>query len=143
MAKYVLKSKYHNTQEDWVNVYNNISSYISREEIEEKINKTVERIKDVVKDKKVAYAWSGGKDSLALQIIMEKMGIDKGIAAISKELEYTNFLQYIYKNIPKGIEIINIPVKFEYLNKHLELLFPQDSINMSKWYKDYTTHSTK
>ncbi len=135
MAKYVLKSKYHNTQEDWVNVYNNISSYISREEIEEKINKTVERIKDVVKDKKVAYAWSGGKDSLALQIIMEKMGIDKGIAAISKELEYTNFLQYIYKNIPKGIEIINIPVKFEYLNKHLELLFPQDSVNMSKWYK--------
>ena len=45
MAKYVLRSKYHNTQNDWVNVYNNISSYVNREEVEEKINKTIEKIK--------------------------------------------------------------------------------------------------
>ena len=135
MAKYVLKSKYHNTQEDWVNVYNNISSYISREEIEEKINKTVERIKDVVKDKKVAYAWSGGKDSIALQIIMEKLNIKNGICAISKDMEYTDFMEFLTKNTPVGVKIIEREIKAEFLNKHPELIFPKNKKDLSVWYK--------
>lgn len=135
MAKYILRSKYHNTQEDWVKVYKNISSYISREEVEEKINKTIEKIKEVIKDKNVAYAWSGGKDSLVLQIIMEKMGINKGIAAISKELEYPSFLKFFYEHLPVGMEVRDMPVEFEYLRKHPELIFPVGSINSDKWDK--------
>lgn len=135
MAKYILKSKYHNTQEDWLNVYNNIPYYISKEEIETKINETMENIKKIIKGKKVAYAWSGGKDSLVLQIIMEKLGINKGIAAISKELEYPSFLKFFNEHLPLGIEVKNMPIEFEYLKKHSELIFPVGSINSDKWDK--------
>lgn len=135
MAKYILKSKYHNTQEDWLNVYNNISSYISKEEIETKISEAMENIKKIIKGKKVAYAWSGGKDSLALQVIMEKIGINKGIAAISENLEYPSFLKFFNEYLPKGIEVKKISIDMNYLKEHPELIFPVGSINSDKWDK--------
>lgn len=135
MAKYILKKKYKNTQEEWLEVYRNIENYISREEIEDKIQEVIKRIKKVVKGKNVAYAWSGGKDSIALQIIMEKMGINKGVCAISKKFEYSDFLEYINAHLPSGIEIVDKEISFDYLNKHKELIFPQNKKDLAKWYK--------
>lgn len=135
MAKYILKKKYKNTQEEWLEVYKNIENYISKEEIEAKIQEAIKRIKKVIKGKKVAYAWSGGKDSIALQIIMEKIGINSGVCAISRKFEYTDFLEYINANLPVGIEVIDKEVSFEYLNKHRELIFPQNKKDLAKWYK--------
>lgn len=135
MAKYILKKKYKNTQEEWLEVYKNIENYVSREEIEDKIQEAIKRIKKVVKGKNVAYAWSGGKDSIALQIIMEKMGINKGVCAISKKFEYSDFLEYINTHLPSGIEIVDKEISFDYLNKHKELIFPQNKKDLAKWYK--------
>ena len=77
----------------------------------------MKKLREVIKDKNIAYAWSGGKDSLVLQIIMEKMGINKGIAAISKELEYPSFLKFFYEHLPAGMEVRDMPVEFEYLKQ--------------------------
>ena len=135
MAKYILKKKYKNTQEEWLEVYKNIENYVSREEIEDKIQEAIKKIKKIIKGKKVAYAWSGGKDSIALQIIMERMGINKGVCAISKKFEYSDFLEYINTHLPSGIEIVDKEISFDYLNKHRELIFPQNMKDMSKWYE--------
>ena len=135
MANYILKSKNHNSQEKWIEVYKNIEQYITKEEIDKKINNTVSKIKKMIKNKNVAYAWSGGKDSLALQVVMEKAGINKGLIGICEELEYPSFLRYIKENIPAGIEIINIPIKYEYLQKNTELIFPKKSLYASKWFQ--------
>lgn len=135
MAKYILKKKYKNTQEEWLEVYKNIENYVSREEIEDKIQEAIKKIKKIIKGKKVAYAWSGGKDSIALQIIMEKMGINKGVCAISRKFEYSDFLEYINAHLPSGIEIVDKEISFDYLNKHRELIFPQNKKDLAKWYK--------
>ena len=135
MAKYILNKKYKNTQEEWLEVYKNIENYVSREEIEDKIQEAIKKIKKIIKGKKVAYAWSGGKDSIALQIIMEKMGINKGVCAISKKFEYSDFLEYINTHLPSGIEIVDKEISFNYLNKHRELIFPQNKKDLAKWYK--------
>lgn len=135
MAKYILKKKYKNTQEEWLEVYKNIENYVSREEIEDKIQEAIKKIKKIIKGKKVAYAWSGGKDSIALQIIMEKMGINKGVCAISRKFEYSDFLEYINAHLPSGVEIVDKEISFDYLNKHRELIFPQNKKDLAKWYK--------
>ena len=135
MAKYVLKKKNNNTQEEWIEVFKNIENYISKEEIENKINETIKNIKQIIKNKNVAYSWSGGKDSIALEIIMEKIGIKKGVCAISEDLEYTDFLNYIKKNIPTGVEIINKKISIDFLNRHSNIIFPQNKKDLSIWYK--------
>ena len=45
MAKYILKKKYKNTQEEWLEVYKNIENYVSREEIEDKIKKLIKKLR--------------------------------------------------------------------------------------------------
>ena len=48
MAKYILKKKYKNTQEEWLEVYKNIENYVSREEIEDKIQEAIKKIKKII-----------------------------------------------------------------------------------------------
>lgn len=66
---------------------------------------------------------------------MEKMGINKGVCAISKKFEYSDFLEYINTHLPLGIEIVDKEISFDYLNKHRELIFPQNKKDLAKWYK--------
>ena len=69
MAKYVLGKKQTSRNGDFVKAWNNIEQLISREEAERLVADAVADIKAKTEGKNVAYAWSGGKDSLALKAV--------------------------------------------------------------------------
>lgn len=102
--------------------------------IKKKVDIAVKRIRDFSENKKIAYAWSGGKDSLGLQVVCEEANVQNCVMGIS-DLEYPEFLQWVTVNMPEGLTVINSKVDIEYIKKHPEMLFPQKAKDAAKWFK--------
>ena len=62
----VLGRKQRIKNSDWIDAFDKIEQLITREELDQLVDKTIQDIKAKTKGKKAAYAWSGGKDSLVL-----------------------------------------------------------------------------
>lgn len=98
------------------------------------IDKTVTEVRRVTAGKRVAFAWSGGKDSIALEYVMRQAGITDCVMGMCN-LEYPAFLQWVTANMPLGLEVINTGQDLEWLAAHPEMLFPQKSDIAAKWFK--------
>lgn len=119
--------------EAWLETIRNIESLVSRDALDDLVEKTVQDIQEKTSGKFAAYAWSGGKDSIVLSKICEMAGIDHSMIGIC-DLEYPAFLKWIQENKPAGCEVINTGQNLEWLSKHPEMLFPQDSETAAKWF---------
>lgn len=128
-----MKIKRNSSEEDWWQSFN--EPVYSREYIEHKVKQTIDEIKALTNGKKLAMAWSGGKDSIALQLIMEKSGLDYDSFIVVSRMEYPEFIKWINDNKPKGLNFVTSNHDFEWLASHNEMLFPQDSTTNAKWYK--------
>lgn len=128
-----LKKKQSISNDDWINAMANIEKLVSKEELELLVSITVNEIKKTVNDKKVAYAWSAGKDSIVLGHICEQAGIKDCMIGICN-LEYPAFLNWIKSNKPANLEIINTGQDIDWLSKHQDMLFPQDSAKAARWF---------
>lgn len=62
----VLGRKQRIKNSDWIETFDKIEQLITKEELDQLVNKTIQDIKAKTKGKQAAYAWSGGKDSLVL-----------------------------------------------------------------------------
>lgn len=92
--------------------------------LDQLIDRTVDEIRKTIAGKHVAYAWSGGKDSLALRYVAELAGVHDCVLSIS-ELEYPAFLQWVTDNMPPGLTVLSQGQNLEWLAKHPKMLFPQ------------------
>ena len=128
-----MKIKRNSSEEDWWQSFN--EPVYSREYIEHKVKQTIDEIKALTNGKKLAMAWSGGKDSIALQLIMEKSGLDYDSFIVVSRMEYPEFIKWINDNKPKGLNFVIRNHDFEWLASHTDMLFPQDSTTNAKWYK--------
>ncbi len=133
MARYILKKKGRDSNELWMEVYNNIENYISKEEIDAKIEEAVERVKRTVAGKKAVYAWSGGKDSVVLQLVMERAGVKDCFFTTTRELQYTNFREWLKSNSPEGLEVIDQGYNLEWLSLHPRYLFAENTVIDAQW----------
>lgn len=131
--KTVLGKKQSISNDDWINAMDHIEEYVSKEELELLTAITIDEIKKAVAGKKAAYAWSAGKDSLVLGHICEQAGIKDCVLGIC-DLEYPAFLDWIDKNHPENLEIVNTGQDLDWLMKHQDMLFPQDSTKAAKWF---------
>ncbi len=120
--------------EQWLEIIDNIESIISKEILEQKVEQTVQDIKVKTTGKKVAFAWSAGKDSLVLEKICYMAGIDNCVLVISN-LEYLAFLEWVEQHKPLKLEIINTGQDIEWLANHQQMLFPQNSSIASQWFR--------
>lgn len=102
--KTILGKKQTSSHTDWLRVFSNIEQYVSRQETDNLIDRLVEQVKPFVRGKRVAYGWSGGKDSIALGLIMEQAGVHDCLLGRCN-LEYPAFMQWIDKNKPAGLEV--------------------------------------
>lgn len=118
---------------DWLEAVKRIEAEISLEELEKKIDSTIRDIKEKTSGKKAAYAWSAGKDSIVLGDLCERAGIRDCVLVVS-DLEYPAFVEWIDNNKPKGLEIINTGQNLEWLSRHMDMLFPQDSTKAAQWF---------
>lgn len=118
---------------DWVEAIAHIEDAVPLAVLDNKIRETISDIRKKTSGKKVAYAWSGGKDSLVLGSLCEQAGISDCVLITSK-MEYTAFLEWVQGNKPPGLEIVNTGQDLKWLQNHQEMLFPQDSATAAKWF---------
>lgn len=119
---------------EWIDAFAGIEQVVSRKELDQLIDKTVKEIKNKTKGKKVAYAWSGGKDSLVLGEICRRAGISPCVLVICN-LEYKAFTEWVEGKKPPELSIINTGQDIKWLADHPEMLFPQDSKIAARWFQ--------
>ncbi len=130
----ILGRKQSISNEDWIKAVEKIEQLVSKEELDLLVKKTVNEIRKITDGKKVAYAWSAGKDSIVLGKICELAGIKNCMIAIC-ELEYPEFISWIHQHAPEGLTVINTGQDIEWLAKHQDMLFPSESKKASLWFK--------
>lgn len=133
MGDKMLGKKQRVTNEAWIEVLEKIEQLVTKEELDEKVRQTVEEIKTKTQGKNAAFAWSAGKDSLVLEQICYMAGINSCVLVISN-LEYKAFLEWVEAHKPAELEIINTGQDLEWLAKHQQMLFPQNSQIASQWF---------
>lgn len=131
--KLIIGRKQSTNNEDWIKAIENIEDYVSREELKALTDQTIKEIIKTTKDKKSAYGWSAGKDSIVLGHICAKAGIRDCSIGVS-DLEYPEFLKWIIGNKPTECKIINTGQDIDWLSNHLDMLFPKDSKISSRWF---------
>lgn len=93
-------------------------------ELDNLISRTVDDIRTTTTGLRCAYAWSGGKDSIALGWLCEQAGIHESVLAIS-DLEFPAFLTWVTDHMPDGLTVLNTGPDLAWLAAHPRMLFPQ------------------
>lgn len=119
---------------DWLKAMENIEKLVKKKDLDKKTAQTVKDIKGTVGDKKAAYAWSAGKDSIVLGDVCRKAGITACMMARCN-LEYPAFIKWAEEHAPEGLTVINTGQDLEWLAKHPTMLFPKDSKTAAAWFK--------
>lgn len=87
----------------------------------------------VCSGKRAAFAWSGGKDSVALGHVCALAGVHECVMGIC-DLEYPAFLQWVTDHMPSRLEVINTGLNLEWLARHPAMLFPQTADLAATWF---------
>lgn len=106
---------------------------ITRPSIDAKIDRAVGEIRAFCAGKNVAYAWSGGKDSLALGHIAELAGVTECILGIC-DLEYPAFLSWVTAHMPDGLSVVNVGLDMDWLAANQGMLFPRNAGTAAHWF---------
>lgn len=135
----MLKRKKKNTQAEWLDAYCKIREYMETpkgvHEAEVLIEIALERILPLGASHCV-YAWSGGKDAIALQVICEEAGIHNcGLGTIGERWEYPTFWEHVRLHAPEGLKIIDFGITPEFLNEHPNYVFPENSRDNYYWFR--------
>ena len=117
----------------WRYVAENIEEYVSRSELLQAVTETVRRIAETTDGKRVAFAWSGGKDSIVLADLCRLAGVNRSVFAHT-DLEYPEFLEWCLEHKPENCEVINTKQDISWLVEHSEMLFPKGT-DQQKWYQ--------
>ena len=129
----MLGRKQNITNDEWLEAVEHIKETVKKKDLDAKVKETIADIKAKTNDKKAAYSWSAGKDSIVLGDICRRTGIKDCVLVVS-DLEYPAFADWIDKNKPENLTIINTHQDLEWLSKHEDMLFPQDSQKAGLWF---------
>ena len=132
--KTVLGRKQSTDNERWLEAVANIEQLVSENELAEAVATAFADIKRVTQGKHVAYAWSGGKDSLIVAHMCAALGITDSVFGHC-ELEYPAFLKWCMENKPEGCEVINTGQDIDWLARRPAMLFPTSSAVVSRWFE--------
>jgi 3'-phosphoadenosine 5'-phosphosulfate sulfotransferase (PAPS reductase)/FAD synthetase len=129
------------TNEQFQHAWQNIEDIISFSEIDALIASTLDEIAQVTKDKKVAYAWSGGKDSQALSAVLSIEAVARGLRfercmiALADDFEFPAFLEWLDEYMPEQCSQITTNTTWAWLKKNPHMLFPNDTKLTGRWFK--------
>lgn len=111
------------TKENWNAAMRDIEQIVPTADLENRIDTTVSQIQNLAKTKKLGLAWSGGKDSIALGWLMEQAGNFPSVLGIN-HMEFPCFTQWVDKNQPDDLTVINSGHDISFLKEHPHLIFP-------------------
>lgn len=121
------------THAQFLAIEDTIEARVSRAEIDRLIEIAVARIRLACRNREAAFAWSGGKDSIALAHVCRLAGIEECVFAMTN-LEYPAFLQWVTDHMPERLEVINVGLDLDWLAQNSHMLFPQDAATAGKWF---------
>lgn len=122
------------TREAWQTASQHIEAIRPHKPFMTFVNDTLDRIKTTSAGKRVAYAWSGGKDSIALQWLMQEAGITNSMIALTN-LEYPDFEAWIRDHQPDNLTIHRTEHDWNWLSQNPARIFPQNSKDAAIWYR--------
>lgn len=120
--------------EDFVEALRGIESRVSRAELDAAVSSAAEEVSRRVVGRNAAFAWSGGKDSLALEVVMRAAGIEECVMVIT-DLEFPEFLAWATDHMPARLEVVNTGQDLDWLASRPDMLFPGDATTAAKWFK--------
>ena len=120
----------------WQYVWEHIKDIYPQERAAVLVEQAVGEVRRTVGGSSAGYGWSGGKDSQALRLVMERAGIGRCVLGMSYGLEYPAFLRWATDHMPAELDVIaNEELTLPWLAEHTDMLFPQDSATAAKWFK--------
>lgn len=114
-------------EQKWWDVINHIEEYVSRAEVEIAKAEVIDRIKTLTLNRKSAFMWSGGKDSLVIADLCKKAGLTKSYCIVTG-LEYPQWLNFMLDNKPPNCEIFDAGYDLDFIANHSELLFAEGKL---------------
>jgi len=94
---------------------------------------TLREIASMTRGRRVGYAWSGGKDSQALEVVMQLAGVEDCCFGMTN-LEYVAFLTWVTNHMPAGLQVYNNGWDLDWLRNHEAWIFPQTAAAASRWF---------
>lgn len=113
-------------------LYENAHNEISKAQCSELIKRTADEIASVSAGERVVYAWSGGKDSVVLEHCLRMVGNYAGVC-VATQLEYPCVADFMQRERPRGVEIVQTSHDLQWLRANPRMLFPSDSRTKSEW----------
>jgi 3'-phosphoadenosine 5'-phosphosulfate sulfotransferase (PAPS reductase)/FAD synthetase len=102
-------------------------------DIRPRIDETIQRIRETVGHRDLAFGWSGGKDSIVLEKILALAGYRACVLVIT-QLEYRAFLQWATDHMPERLTVIRTHHDLDWLARNEEMLFPKDAAIAARWF---------
>jgi hypothetical protein len=132
----VLRCKRVETDAHFRDVARHIEQYVARDEIDARVATTLARLQGVVRGRRAAFAWSGGKDSQVILWLCHQVGVTQGVLGLAQpELEYPAVEAWLAEHRPDGVEVYRSAQDLRWLGDHPHLLFPKRAAVHYEWWK--------
>jgi 3'-phosphoadenosine 5'-phosphosulfate sulfotransferase (PAPS reductase)/FAD synthetase len=103
-------------------------------ELDQLADQTVTAVRAELKaGRRIAYGWSGGKDSQALRWVMEQAGAGECVLAMTAGLEWPAMLRWLSDHMAAGCEARTVPLDLPWLARNPRMLFPQGG-DGARWF---------
>ena len=107
---------------------------VTDSELDALVDKAVTGItSELAGGRRLAYGWSGGKDSQILRHVAELAGVPECILGMTTGLEWPAMLRWLTDHMPPGCEIGAVPIDLAWLAARPVMLFPQGR-HGSRWF---------
>lgn len=129
----MIPRKQNSTQEDWVEAVRAIYAQPDHARAEALIRQGRQRIERRLRGvRNPAMAWSSGKDSLGIEVLVEGMGLPSFITLTA--LEFPALERVVARTAPPDLHIQRQShLDMEWLSKHPHVLFPRTSAQSNSW----------
>jgi hypothetical protein len=130
------KSAYEN--DTVTRVWETIAERVTVDEAEAAVDAAVAEVRQVCAGQldQVVYGWSGGKDSLALQVVMGRAGVSRAVLGTIPHLEFRAYLDWVEDHRPDGLTVYsNTALNLPWLGQpeNIRYLFPRTSRDGYFW----------
>lgn len=107
-------------------VWDQPERYVSRVEAQDLLQQAVDECRRVLRHaRRPVYGWSGGKDSLALEIVLQWVDVDQAVVGMVRPLEFPAYLTWAEARMPPRAAIYsNDTLTLPWLAQHPRYLFP-------------------
>lgn len=122
------------SNKDWLDAFDKCVSVCSQEHMETLANEAIKTIRGIAeRHSNVCSGWIAGKDSIVLDHLMQRSGVEYTPIMWRGVNEYPAMVEWIEKNKPKNL-IVEVIDKFnlDYIEKHPDFLFCQGNTR-NKW----------